>query len=385
MIRAESFAASAARAGFGLYTGVPCSFLKPLINLAIDDPGLRYVAAANEGDAVAIASGAQLAGTPAIAIFQNSGLGNAVNPLTSLNHAAKIPILLVVTLRGDPDTANDEPQHQLMGRITGDMLSLMEIAWDYFPDDERRLADALDRAVKHMTSTNRPYALVMRKGSVEPRPLQTTPDVTQWRHEQGAVAAAVASRREMLNAVLAAAGPRDAIVATTGYTGRELFALDDRPANFYMVGSMGCASSIGLGVALARPNRRVLVLDGDGALIMRLGAMTTTGQCHPSNLTHILLDNSLHESTGGQATASSGVDFCAIAAACGYAEARSVSAPPEMTELLESGMPGPAFIRARIKPGAPADLPRPDHGPADVAERFRRFMDDNDGTASAAS
>ena len=136
----------------------------------------------------------------------------------------------------------------------------------------------------------------------------------------------------MLRAILAAATPHDAIVATTGYTGRELFALDDRSANFYMVGSMGCASSIGLGIALTRPDRRIIVLDGDGALLMRLGAMTTTGRCRPSNLIHILLDNASHESTGGQATASPGVDFCAIAAACGYAGVHSISAPSAMTQ-----------------------------------------------------
>lgn len=133
MIKAESFAEAVKKRGFGLWTGVPCSYLKPFINFVIDDPEQQYVAAANEGDAVAIAAGAQLGGLRAIAMFQNSGLGNAVNPLTSLTYTFKIPILLIVTLRGEPGGAPDEPQHKLMGEITERMLDLMEIPGNIFP------------------------------------------------------------------------------------------------------------------------------------------------------------------------------------------------------------------------------------------------------------
>jgi len=120
MINAEAFVQAVRAQGFALWTGVPCSYLKPFINYVIDDPASRYVAAANEGDAIAIAAGASLAGSPAIAMFQNSGLGNAVNPLTSLTHTFNIPVLVITTLRGEPGGAPDEPQHELMGAITGD-------------------------------------------------------------------------------------------------------------------------------------------------------------------------------------------------------------------------------------------------------------------------
>ena len=378
MIAAKLFVERAKKAGFGLYTGVPCSFLKPFINYAIDDPETHYVAAANEGDAIAIAAGAELAGSRSVAMFQNSGLGNAVNPLTSLTHTCRIPILLIVTLRGDPQGVPDEPQHELMGRITGDMLDLIDIPWEYFPESADQIASVLDRIDNHMSRERRPYALLMRKGSVEPRGLESTPHSLPWRQQGGRPSEGSARRHNMLAAVLASAGPDDVLVATTGYTGRELFALQDKPSNFYMVGSMGCASSLGLGVALVRPNRRVIVIDGDGALIMRLGALTSIGVCRPANLVHLVLDNGIHESTGAQATASSCIDFCAIAAACGYPVSMTVDDPAELAQLLRSPPSGPVFVRVPVKPGVPDELPRPDRSPQDVAARFRGFMEVGD-------
>ena len=173
MIAAEAFIEAARRRGFALYTGVPCSYLKPFINYVIDAPSLRYVGAANEGDAVAIAAGAELAGTRSVVMFQNSGLGNAVNPLTSLTHTFRIPVLVIVTLRGEPGGAPDEPQHELMGAITTAMLDLMQVRWEFFPVDEADIDAVLERATAWMQAEQRPFALVMRKGSVAPVALQT--------------------------------------------------------------------------------------------------------------------------------------------------------------------------------------------------------------------
>jgi phosphonopyruvate decarboxylase len=384
MIAAELFVEQAKKAGIGLYTGVPCSFLKPFINYAIDDSETHYVPAANEGDAIAIAAGAELAGSRSVAMFQNSGLGNAVNPLTSLTHTCRIPILLIVTLRGDPQGDPDEPQHELMGRITGDMLDLIGIPWEYFPESAHQIAAVLDRVDGHMRRERRPYALLMRKGSVEPRALESTPRARPWQQQFGRALEGTASRHDVLAAVLESAGPDDVLVATTGYTGRELFALQDKPSNFYMVGSMGCASSLGLGLALVRPDRRVIVIDGDGALIMRLGALTSIGVCRPTNLVHLVVDNGLHESTGGQATASPCIDLCAIAAACGYPTSMTVDDPAELAQLLGSPPSGPVFVRLPVEPGVPDDLPRPDISPQDVAARLRRFMEVG-GESSTAS
>jgi len=135
MIKAENFVQVAKKKGFGLYTGVPCSFLKPFLNFVIDSPTVRYVAAANEGEAVAIAAEAELAGMRSVAMLQNSGLGNTVNPLTSLHQIFRIPILLIVTWRGEPEGAHDKPQHKLMGAITPKLLDLMQIPWAYFPTE----------------------------------------------------------------------------------------------------------------------------------------------------------------------------------------------------------------------------------------------------------
>ncbi|HOV40005.1 MAG TPA: thiamine pyrophosphate-binding protein, partial [Spirochaetales bacterium] len=153
MIRAENFAREALKRGFSLWTGVPCSYLKPFINYVIDSPELRYVPAVNEGDAVALAAGSTLAGIPAIVMFQNSGLGNAVNPLSSLTYIFKIPVLIIITLRGEPGGPHDEPQHELMGTITTRMLDLLEIRWEYFPTEEDTVAPSLDRATRHMKET----------------------------------------------------------------------------------------------------------------------------------------------------------------------------------------------------------------------------------------
>src|SRR5262245_41812621 len=165
MIDAASFMHQARERSFRLFTGVPCSYLKPFINYALDAPELRYVAATNEGDAVAIAAGSELAGRPAVVMFQNSGLGNAVSPLTSLNATFRIPTLLIVTWRGQPGGAPDEPQHELMGQITPALLEVMGIRWEFFPQAEADVQPVLDRAVAHMAETRLPYALVMKKDS----------------------------------------------------------------------------------------------------------------------------------------------------------------------------------------------------------------------------
>ncbi len=379
MIQAGAFIGAARARGIDFYTGVPCSYLKPFINYVIDSGGLDYLGAANEGDAVAIAAGAELGGRRPVVMFQNSGLGNAVNPLTSLTHIFHIPMLLIVTLRGEPGGAADEPQHELMGVITTEQLELMQIPWEFFPDDEDDIDETLARAQDHMSEFARPYALVMRKGTVAPhtpkrapeaRPLAAPPVPPML---SGGMAP---TRSAALAAVRRAVGPDDLVVATTGYTGRELYALEDTPNQLYMVGSMGCAVSLGLGLALARPSRRVIVLDGDGAALMRLGALATVGTTRPANLVHVVLDNAMHESTGGQATVSDSIDFCAIAGACGYPYLERPADTEVLAAVLSRRDDGPVFVHMKIAPGVPEGLPRPDITPREVATRFRRFVQD---------
>jgi phosphonopyruvate decarboxylase len=377
MIQAASFLNQATEMGFRLFTGVPCSYLKPLINYVLDAPGLEYVGAANEGDAVAVAAGAELAGQRAVVMFQNSGFGNAVNPLTSLNTTFRIPALLIATWRGEPGGAPDEPQHELMGQITPELFDVLRVRWEFFPQAEAEIGPVLARAVEHMAETRLPYGLVMKKGAVAPHALRSRPAARPPVPEAlpaAAWPAELPARDEVLRWVQDAARPTDAVIATTGYTGRALYALDDRPSQLYLVGSMGCASGVGLGLALAQPHRRVLVLDGDGAALMRLGALATLGSRRPPNLVHVLLDNEMHESTGGQATVSSSVDLAAVARACGYPRVVRAADRDGLTRALEEGGTELSFVHVKTRPGENKDLPRPTVTPQQVAERFRRWL-----------
>ena len=358
--------------GFALWAGVPCSYLTGFLNRVAGDSELDYIAASNEGDAVALAAGAALGGRRAVALFQNSGLGNAVNPLTSLVHPHRMPLLLIVSLRGDPAGAPDEPQHALMGATTTRLLELMDIRWEYFPRSAPETA--LKRAVEHMDRTGLAYCFVVRKDAVAgaraPAPL---PALEHSPSSTDAPVAAKASRREYLAALQAAAGPRDVLVSTTGYTSRELYALGDRPNQLYLVGAMGCASSVGLGLALARPDVRVTVLDGDGAALMRLGAMAMIGYRRPPNLLHVVLDNGMHESTGGQPTVTASIDLAAVARACGYPEVCRVAAPGALAERFSAVRNALRFVHAAVSPGV-GELPRPSIGPAEVAQRLRDYL-----------
>jgi len=315
MISAQDFLGAAGRAGFDFYTGVPCSFLTPLINGVLSDRSLRYVGAASEGEAVAIAAGAWLAGRTTVVMCQNSGLGNAINPLTSLNAPFHIPTLFITTWRGEPGL-KDEPQHALMGAITHDLLGLIGVPPAAFPNTPNEMDRAFAGAARTMAQTSLPVAWVLRKGDVEDGPLDQPPLAASSpgrrdRFEHGGDRPARAAALEVF---LATVDLEAAVIATTGKCGRELFTLADREQHLYQVGSMGGASGMALGLAL-NTSRAIVVLDGDGAALMKLGTFATIGAYRPANLTHVVLDNGVHDSTGGQATVSPVVDFAAIALA----------------------------------------------------------------------
>ena len=377
MIEADAFLEPARERGFSFYTGVPCSFLTPLINRVISDPALDYVGAASEGEAVAVAAGAWLAGRRTVVMCQNSGLGNTVNPLTSLNHPFRIPTLMIVTWRGQPGL-KDEPQHALMGEVMGLLLDTISVGHAGFPRDADAVRAALDEAERAMAVDELPFALVMEKGSVHgdgldqaDQPIRPRGEIEDLR--QGGERPA---RVDLLRTVQALVPAEAAVVATTGKTGRELFTCEDRPQQLYQVGSMGCASAMGLGVAL-NTRRSVLVLDGDGAALMKLGTMATIGAHAPVNLFHVLLDNGVHDSTGGQATVSPNVDFASVARACGYARAYRCDSEAGFARALEAALadsPKPVLIHALIAPGSLAKLGRPTISPREVARRFQSFI-----------
>jgi phosphonopyruvate decarboxylase len=341
----------------------------------ISNPQLAYVGAASEGEAVAIAAGAWLAGRRTVVICQNSGLGNAVNPLTSLNAPFRIPTLLVTTWRGEPGL-KDEPQHELMGRITQDLLRLVGVEQAPFPSHPDQVRPAFEAAVGAMEAAALPFAWVMRKGDVQEESLRASAQPARPAGRRLTEPfSPPPSRAAVLERFLDLVSPEAAVIATTGKCGRELFTLGDRPQHLYQVGSMGCAAGMGLGVAMNTP-RGVVVLDGDGAALMKLGTLATIGAYAPANLTHVLLDNGVHDSTGGQATVSASVDFAGVALACGYASAASVSSLDGFERAFRAAGAGsgPALIHMRIAPGSMQHLGRPTVAPAEVARRFRDFL-----------
>jgi len=376
MIEADSFLRPAIEAGFDFYTGVPCSFLTPIINRVISDAGLDYVGAASEGEAVAIAAGAWLAGRGTVVMCQNSGLGNAVNPLTSLNYPFQIPTLLIVTWRGGPGI-DDEPQHQLMGPITPALLDVIKVPHRMFPSSDNEIPGALAEAKETIAETSLPFAMIMEKGAVKddgidvaevavPNP-GSKKDLCSGSSRPGRVPA--------MERLLSILPDEAAIVATTGFTGRELFTVADRPQHLYQVGSMGCAAGMGLGIAV-NVDRPVVVLDGDGAALMKLGTLGTIGAYAPKNLIHIVFDNGAYESTGGQPTVSPSVDFAGAAIACGYPQAYSCDDLTGFETAVSAALelPGPHLIHMRVSRGTIDGLGRPKITPADVARRFKAFL-----------
>lgn len=378
MITAKAFVDAAAEHGIDWFSGVPCSFLTPFIDHVINAETLSYVSAANEGDAVAAAAGAVIGGRGAAAMMQNSGLGNAVSPLTSLAQVFRIPILLICTHRGQPGL-RDEPQHALMGRITARMLELMEVPWEPFPSEDSLIEPALERIDAHFAATARPYGLLMSKGTIakgsaaaqaRPQSSGRGPEpVEPYAFSPGGTPC---SRQQVLQRLVELTSERNCVlIATTGFTGRELYAIADRPNHFYMVGSMGCAASLGLGLSLARPDLEVIVIDGDGAALMRMGNLATVGAYAGSNFIHLLLDNHAHDSTGAQATVSATVDFARIAAGCGYGRVLAGRQLDLIEALLEPCPHDRArFAHLEIRTGTMDPLPRPDIEPPQVLRRL---------------
>ena len=387
MIQSQSFISECMSRGYTFFTGVPCSFLKPLINYVIQNPDVDYVAASSEGEAVGIAAGAYLAGNKAVVMCQNSGLGNMVNPLTSLNFPFHIPMLLIVTLRGEPHL-NDEPQHELMGQITGELLNTLHIPWAFFPTETEKIAMVLDQAESEMAKTGLPFALIMKKGSVGKTDLAydyTTHNQSQAMSE-GEFRSNPAnrmSRFESIKIIREAFGNNDAIIATTGKIGRELFTLGDTENQLYVVGSMGCAAGIGFGIQRVKPNRRVIVLDGDGAILMKMGTLATIGSYKPARFIHIIQDNETYESTGGQRSVSPTVDFCHIAAACGYKKCYRADTKQALTRIIYAvkEISGTSLIHVKVSRGSDSSLGRPTLKPFQVKERFMSFLAGDDSNA----
>ncbi|WP_058041005.1 phosphonopyruvate decarboxylase [Streptomyces roseifaciens] len=368
MITAEQFVDQLQAVGLGHATGVPCSYFNgPIVEMTRRG---RYVPAVNEGAALALAAGSVVAGRRTVVMLQNSGYGNLVNPLTSLLMPYRIPVLVFMSLRGWPDPAGDEPQHAVMGSTVHDQLKALGVEYWTLSPDAVSLDDVLLPAMEELARGGPAFILVPKGtvGGADPAHCPLAPRETSR-----------LTRRQAVTGT-AEALPDAFYVSTTGYASRELFAAHDTPRNFYMQGSMGHALVFALGITRAVTDRPVVVLDGDGALLMHLGSMATAGAVQAANLVHVVLDNGVYESTGGQDAGSDAVSFCDIARATGYRTAQSCSSPEDLAQALKSvrDAPGPHFLVART--AAVADSVPPRATSALTAERIHaRFSGEIEG------
>lgn len=365
MIEPQDFVLTLKEQGLDFFVGVPDSLLKSFCAYVDDTlPTDQHITAANEGNAIAIASGYHLAtGKSAVVYMQNSGLGNTINPLTSLadKEVYQIPMLLVIGWRGEPGI-KDEPQHVKQGRITLQQLDLLEIPYQVL-SDQSNMYDIANWVQEQLSATGAPVAIVVKKNTFVSYKSSRNSDF------------ATMSREEALAQILELAG--DAlVVSTTGKTSREVFELrkirQEAQRDFLTVGSMGHTSSIALGIALGQPLKRVICLDGDGSMLMHMGALPIIGSLKPENFLHVLLNNASHESVGGQPTVADRTDFKSIALASGYSHYAIASTKEELqtawTQLVKNK--GSSLLEVRISPGSRDDLGRPTSTPLENKQVF---------------
>lgn len=360
--------------GVDFYTGVPDSQLKALCNYLMRTYGIdpaHHLIAANEGNCAAIAAGYHLATGKIPAVYmQNSGQGNIINPVASLlsDRVYAIPTIFIIGWRGEPGV-HDEPQHIYQGEVTLRLLENMDITCFVVSRDTdiQELNEVL-RGFREVLSAGKSVALVVRKGA-----LSYDGDVA---YENGNAM----TREEIIRHITAVSG-ENPIVSTTGKASRELYEI--RSANgqshkydFLTVGSMGHSSSIALGIAINKPQVTVWCIDGDGAVLMHMGAMAVIGSSHPHNLVHVVINNGAHETVGGMPTVAGQIDLPAIARACGYSYAVSVDCFEALDRELAAAKTRNALtmIEAKCAIGARADLGRPTTSPVENKVGFMEYL-----------
>ena len=372
MIRPEFFIEALREKGIDCFAGVPDSLLKNICAYITDHfDAAHNIIAANEGAAVGLAAGHYLAtGQPACVYMQNSGEGNIINPLASLTdqEVYNIPVLLLIGWRGRPGV-HDEPQHVKQGKVTTGLLNVMGVNYEVLSKEEDKAAKQIEKAAKALANKE-VFALVIEKDTFEDYKLQSVEvnDLTM-------------TREEAIQTVAAALGEKDCIVSTTGMISRELFEYraamnQGHERDFLTVGSMGHASQIALGIALAQPDRRVWCFDGDGAAIMHMGSMAIVANKAPKNYVHVVFNNGAHDSVGGQPTVGLKIDLPAIAKAVGYKATYSVETKDYLAELLNkvNSIEGPVLLEVKVKKGNRKDLGRPTTTPIQNKEALMDFL-----------
>ena len=376
MIRPEFFIEALREKGIDCFAGVPDSLLKNICAYITDHfDAAHNIIAANEGAAVGLAAGHYLAtGQPACVYMQNSGEGNIINPLASLTdqEVYNIPVLLLIGWRGRPGV-HDEPQHVKQGKVTTGLLNVMGVNYEVLSKEKDKAAKQIEKAAKALANKE-VFALVIEKDTFEDYKLQNVEvnDLTM-------------TREEAIQTVAAALGEKDCIVSTTGMISRELFEYraamnQGHERDFLTVGSMGHASQIALGIAMAKPDRKVWCFDGDGAAIMHMGSMAIVANKAPKNYVHVVFNNGAHDSVGGQPTVGLKIDLPAVAKAVGYKAAISVSSKEELEKELStlnsqlSTLGGPILLEVQVKKGNRKDLGRPTTTPIQNKEALMDFL-----------
>lgn len=376
MLSPEFFVKTLSHLGVEFYAGVPDSLLKNVCAYITDNiPENCNIITANEGTAVGLASGYYLATSKLPMVYmQNSGIGNAVNPLLSLadQKVYSIPMLLMIGWRGEPGV-HDEPQHVTQGELTLDLLDTMHIPYAILPTDENEALEVLTIAANTSIRESRPYALVVKKDTF-----------SSYKLNCENTAALPLNREEALKLICGELPSDTIIVSTTGKLSRELYEYRDETAtshasDFLTVGSMGHSSSIALGIALNKPHRNVVCLDGDGAFLMHMGAISNIGDLGPANFIHIIFNNGAHESVGAQPTLGFKITIPLIAMACGYKFTATVESPNEIIEALQKALSkdGPSLIEIRVGIQSRDNLGRPKTSPKENKIAFMDFVAKN--------
>lgn len=372
MIAPKDFIETLRTGGVEFYAGVPDSLLKNLCAYITDTIRRENnIIAANEGNAIGLAAGYHLAtGKTGCVYMQNSGEGNIVNPLLSLMDADvyKMPMLLIIGWRGEPGV-HDEPQHVKQGKVTLSLLETMGVPYAVL---DKNWQEQVAAALETIQATHTAYALVVRKGTFDEYQLQNQEN-QDW----------ALAREEAIQIVVDKLREEDIVVSTTGMISRELFEYreakgQDHAHDFLTVGSMGHASQIALGIALQKPDRRVIVFDGDGALLMHMGGLAIIGDYNPKNLVHIVFNNGAHDSVGGQPTVGQKIDVEAIAKAVGYKEVVSVDSQSAlinaMNHVNNAAIGGVSLINVNVRKGNRKDLGRPTTTPQQNKEALMKEL-----------
>jgi phosphonopyruvate decarboxylase len=375
MVEVKEFYNELLNNDISFFTGVPDSLLKSFCAYIKDNVSSENnIVSANEGNAIGLASGYYLGtGKVGLVYMQNSGIGNALNPLVSLADKLvySIPMLLVIGWRGEPNK-KDEPQHKKQGLITTQTLEMLGIKYEILDKTTNNYEMKLKvkKAYSYMKENNEPYALVIKKDTFE-----------EYKLKNNTIFDFEITREEAIEIVVSKMKKNSATVSTTGMASRELFELrekykENHSKDFLTVGSMGHASQIALGIALSNKDKYVYCIDGDGALLMHLGGLAIIGNAEPKNFIHILINNGAHDSVGGQETVGFKIDTLTIAKACGYKQCYSCSTKVELGNLAEkiTNIEGPVLLEIKVKKGARKDLGRPTTTPIQNKESFMEFL-----------